>query len=91
MELKIKDYKCPFSHYSKKYGKLPEHWEKIFRTGFLWREYDTFELQEYMQVLTGYKPTRGVIENFIKEAEKYEKILTLKKAGRKTYVNEEII
>lgn len=79
---KIKDFPCPFSTYSKKYGKTKQKWEKLYRTGYLWREYDTEELQEYMQILTGYKPTKHTIKKFIAHADINEELINKTKKGQ---------
>lgn len=58
--------------FSTKYGGEEKIWEKLFRTGYLWREYDTKELQEYMLILKLPKITTRAVNKFIEESEQYE-------------------
>lgn len=89
MKLAISDFPCPFVVFSNKYGQSREKWEKLYRTGYLWREYDEFELQEYMQVLTGYKPSIKVIKSFINQSNIKEELRKLKNKGQTTYEKNE--
>ena len=83
MIIDLTNFPSPFESYSKEYDITPEILEKAYRTGYLWREYDTEELLEYIQILAGIKLEKRIVKRFIRHADTNEYILTLQKKGMK--------
>jgi len=83
--MNIRQFPNPFTVYSKKYGSTRHKWEKLFRTGYLWRQYDTKELFEYTIILKMPTVPKSVLNQFITHSEVYQRILDLKKKGKTVY------
>ena len=84
MIIDLTNFPDPFIAYSDKYNIAAEILEKVYRSGYLWREYDNQELLEYLQILSGKKLEKQIVKKFIRHADMNEYILDLKMRGLRT-------
>lgn len=84
MIVEFSTFPNPFEVYSEERDISQDILEKLYRTGYLWRDYDIPELQDYLLILTKHQRQfdEETMKSFIRHSEAQEQILKLEMMGR---------